>query len=78
MEVDEIKDRLVIYFAQQGKVAQPDEDLFEADVIDSMGVMDMVLFIEEELGVELNQSRMKADNFRTIERVAATIKSAQN
>ena len=77
MELGEIKDRLIAYFAEQGTPVGVNDDLFGTNVIDSMGVIELVLFIEENLGIELNQDTMRAENFRTIERIAATVKSAE-
>ena len=76
MELGEIKDRLITYFIEQGKIVGVNDDLFGTNVIDSMGVIELVLFIEEDLGVELNQDIMRAENFRTIEKIALIVKSA--
>ena len=77
MELDEIKERLVDYFVKQGKSVEPDDDLFETNTIDSMGVIELVLFVEENLGVELNQNMMEKENFKTIEKIAGTVSLAE-
>ena len=73
MEFDEIQNRLIIYFQEQGKTIAPGDNLFETDVIDSMGVIELVLFTEETLGVELDQAVMTKGNFETLEKIAQTI-----
>ena len=76
MEIDDIQNRLLAYFKDQGKTIAPGDNLFETDVIDSMGVIELVLFSEETLGVELDQTVMTKGNFETLERIAETIYSA--
>ena len=77
MELDEIERRLINYFVKQGKSVEPDDDLFETNMIDSMGVIELVLFVEEKLGVELDQNVMEKGNFQTIEKIAGTIRLAE-
>lgn len=43
----------------------PDDDLLEAG-LDSMGIMRLVLFIEEKFGVTLPDVEIDADNVRTL------------
>ena len=75
MDIDDIQTRLLEYFKDQGKIVAPGDNLFATDVIDSMGVIELVLFSEETLGVELDQTVMTKGNFETLEKIAWTIYS---
>ena len=49
-----------------------DDDLLEAG-LDSMGIMRLVLFIEQKFSVTLPDEEIEPDNIRTINRIAAWI-----
>jgi acyl carrier protein len=44
----------------------PHDDLLSSGVIDSMGVMELVAFIQEDLGVQVDDEDIVAENFRTL------------
>lgn len=46
-----------------------DDDLLEAG-LDSMGIMRLVLFIEEKFGVALPDEEIEPDNIRTLNRIS--------
>lgn len=47
-----------------------DEDIFEAGLVSSMFVMELVLFVEQAFGVEVDGEDLEFDNFRSISAVA--------
>jgi len=49
-----------------------DDDLLEAG-LDSMGIMRLVLFIEEKFGVTLPDEEIEPDNIQTVNRITAWI-----
>ena len=49
-----------------------DDDLLEAG-LDSMGIMRLVLFIEEKFGVTLPDEEIEPDNIQTVKRISAWI-----
>lgn len=53
-----------------------DDDLLDAG-LDSMGIMRLVLFVEEELGVTLPDDELEPENLRTLSRLENWIKSHQ-
>ncbi len=55
----------VTLFAEQ-------DDLLDAG-LDSMGIMRLVLFIEEELGVSLPDEEIEPDNIQTLESIVKWI-----
>ncbi len=55
-----------------------DADPLMPDVIDSLGVMEVVSFIEEHYGVEVAEDELLVDNFRTFEAIGGLIDRKQN
>jgi acyl carrier protein len=49
--------------------------LLESGVLDSLGMLDMVQFIEKEFSVALSDDELTPENFQTIDRIAAFIRT---
>jgi acyl carrier protein len=43
------------------------------DVIDSLGVMEVVAFVEERYGIDIDDDELLIDNFRSLEALATLI-----
>lgn len=54
-----------------------DQQLFETGVIDSLGFMKLLSFVEESFGVSLDMSEVTIDNFASIDTMVETIESKQ-
>jgi acyl carrier protein len=50
----------------RAKAIAPDDDLIANGVLDSLGLMQLVLFIEEKLSVRIPDEDVVIDNFRTV------------
>lgn len=46
-----------------------DEDLIDSGVVDSLGIFQLVAFLEERFGVAIADSEITPDNFGTIARI---------
>ncbi len=58
-----------LYYAEENPIT--DEDSFlETGVVDSMGVMELVAFIQSEFGIEVAQNEIVVENFDSIRRLA--------
>jgi methoxymalonate biosynthesis acyl carrier protein len=66
----DIIDALNNILAQEGKSASPNTNLFEADVIDSLGMLDLVEAVEAHFGFAIDQSDITMDNFASLEKIA--------
>ena len=67
-------DAIMGFFAGRGKrIPNPDDDLFESELIDSMELLELVMHLEKKLGVEIDQELMSVDNFRSVTRIVETI-----
>jgi acyl carrier protein len=77
-----IQERFRAYLASNalgnGGAIGPDDDLLADGVIDSMGVMELVSFIEDDLGVQVDDSEIVPENFRSIRALTEFATSKQN
>ena len=55
----------------------PDEDLFASGVLDSLGVLQLVLFVEEQFGIKVADEDVVLENFQTLDAMARYIASRQ-
>jgi methoxymalonate biosynthesis acyl carrier protein len=51
----------------------PDDRELFPDVIDSLGVMEVVSFVEETYGVEIPEDELQATNFKTVSAIVALV-----
>ena len=49
------------------------ESLLDSGVVDSMGILEIVTFVEDEFSVELTDEEVLADNFENIQSIANLI-----
>ncbi len=72
-------DRVIAYLHQiaveQGvsMPANETDSLFEAGVLDSFGLLDFVVFLENEINLQIPDEDLMAGNFDTIARIKAYI-----
>jgi acyl carrier protein len=57
-------------FARKRRSIGPDEDLLGGGIIDSVGLMEVVSFVEQEYGIEVADDDVVPDNFRSLQRIA--------
>ena len=50
-----------------------DEPLIDRGVIDSMGMLQLMMFIEERTGVRISDDEVTVDNFQTVARIAQMV-----
>jgi acyl carrier protein len=58
------------------EVLTPRNDLFAAG-LDSMGIMQLLLAIEDRFGVAIDPADLSRENFSTVEKIAALITEKQ-
>jgi acyl carrier protein len=54
------------------------EALLESGIIDSLGVLDLVAFMEESFAITILDEELSPENFQTIERLASFIERKRN
>ncbi|MBO8162789.1 MAG: AMP-binding protein [Brevibacillus sp.] len=69
--MEELKQFLIARFLPGEHVESlPDDyDLIENGVIDSLGIVGIVVFLEERLGVEINEAEISLEEFRSVTRM---------
>ena len=51
------------------------DDLVEADVMDSLGIMKLILFLEENFGIKISDEDLTLENFRSIDTIYSLIEA---
>lgn len=52
-----------------------DESLVESGIIDSLGIMKLVQFIETEFGIVIEDAELTPDNFDTVDEIVKLLES---
>lgn len=74
-----IRDRLIVDLTSPGRTLEIDDatNLFEQDVLDSLGVFVMVGFIEDDFGVKIRDSDVTVQNFMSVNAIARLVRRKQ-
>lgn len=51
----------------------PDDSLLDSGILDSVGIAELIAFVETEFGVRVEDEEIVPDNFETVTRVAALV-----
>ena len=54
-------------------VSSEEVDLFETGLVDSIGLVELILELEDRFGISLPMENLEIDDLRTIRRIAALI-----
>lgn len=79
MSRDDVERRLEDFVRDRFTVADSDDrfdrtvPLFQRGYVDSIGVVELLAFLEEEFGVRVPDDVLLDDSFETIEGIAATV-----
>ena len=66
------------YLIDVGKTADKDTELFTSGILDSLEIIDLVLFLEKKYGIKIPQKSMTLDNFKTPNSIAELVKKTKN
>ena len=72
MDVEKDVKKFIVTKLMQGKngnALRDDESLFEAGIIDSLGILQLVSFLEERFSVQVEDEELIPENFETINRL---------
>lgn len=69
----QIRDFLAKYFKDYN--LQDDEDIFSLGFVNSLFAMQIVLFVEQQMGISVSNDELELDNFRTINAMTNLIMS---
>ncbi len=60
-------------YARPNYVVGEDEHLLEKGVVDSMGMVELITFLQDQFGVEPADDEITEENFATLQRIAAFV-----
>jgi acyl carrier protein len=60
-------------YARPDRVVAEDEHLMERGIVDSMGMMELIDFLEERFGVQPGDEEITESNFATLGRIGAYV-----
>lgn len=72
-DIQPLRDFIRKHFLYDEAADLGDSDPLFPDVIDSLGVMEVVDFVEERFAIEIGEDEMLADNFRSLEAISTLI-----
>ena len=64
-----------ILFSDNGYPYPDDASFLEEGIVDSMGIMELVVFVDENFGIAVEDDELVPDNFDSVTRLAAYIRS---
>lgn len=73
MVKEEIKKFIVDQFLFGERGLKDDEPLFESGIIDSLGLIKLLAFIDETFHISLNMSEIDIEDFNTLNDILETI-----
>jgi acyl carrier protein len=77
---DEVRTFIIetFLFGSGGETLKNDASLLEQGIIDSTGVLELVNFLENTYGIEVEDEELHPDNLDSIERIEAYVVRKQN
>lgn len=63
-----------ILFSSNGYPYSDEASFLEEGIVDSMGIMELVVFVDENFGIEVDDQELVPDNFDSISRLAGYIR----
>jgi len=66
-----------LLFSDDGFGYEDDASFLEEGIVDSVGIMELVLFIEEDIGLSVDDEDLTPDNFDSVNKLANYIKRRQ-
>ena len=82
--MDNIEDRIAAYisdnilFSSKGYPYPHEASFLDNGIVDSMNVLELVMFVEEKFGIKLDDSEIVPENFDSITRLANFIRQKSN
>ena len=79
MELLDVQDRIETYVREHFMVSDSDRrfdrniDLYESGYVDSVGVVELLAFIDEEFGVDIPESDLLSEDFSNVGGIARIV-----
>ena len=80
MEIESIRQFIVTELVSNQEYSNLDneEPLIETGIIDSLGIMKLIVFLTEEFGIDIGDDDRIPENFENIEAIYSFVQSKQN
>lgn len=69
----EVEGFIVDKITLDGESIARDEDLLASDTLDSLGIVELVSFLEARFGVQVSDDDLVPENFKTINEIVAFV-----
>ena len=79
MEVSDVQDRIERFVRNKFSISDGDPhfdrtiDLFESGYVDSVGVVELLAFLNEEFGVEVPENLLLSEDFTSVNGIARIV-----
>lgn len=76
MSIAESVERFVVEEIAVGRGIESvahDEDLLASDILDSLGIMELVAFLEEQYGIRVSDDDLTPENFQTVDSIVGFV-----
>ena len=76
---EQLKDYIArnLLFSDNGFKYHDDDSFLEEGIVDSIGVLELVAFVDESFGVEVEDHEVTPDNFDSVNKLAAYVQRKQ-
>ena len=76
---EQLKDYIArnLLFSDNGFKYADDDSFLEEGIVDSIGVLELVAFVDETFGVEVEDHEVTPDNFDSVNKLTAYVQSKQ-
>jgi acyl carrier protein len=74
---EQIRSFIVENFLFSERGLEDDEPLFDSGIIDSLGLIKLIAFIEKKFDISIDMSEIMIENFNTLNGIMETLKSRQ-
>jgi len=72
-----IRQFIIEYFLSGSGEIKDDDSLFEAGIIDSLSLLELIAFIEKTYGISISMSQITISNFDSINKIYKLIKGSK-
>lgn len=74
---NEVEGFIVDKITLDGEKIARDEDLLASDTLDSLGIVELVSFLEARFGIQVSDDDLVPENFKTINEIVAFVERAE-
>ena len=78
MENSDYKSKILEYFKSQNKEVFDDSDLFVSGMLDSIDMVDLVMYLEETFKIKIPQKLLTLQNFNTPKKIAKVVENCSS